>query len=180
MVFSAFFLLAPVLGRFLRFHGVIWILLLNRVLKFLLFGSCLCLTGGIPTLIASLCWVQDNRTISFLANFLVPVICFIFFVANPSVGFGWIFGCYWVIPLLLFLFQRYGFFENSLLVVALQSSFVAHAVGSVIWVYGVPMSPDKWVALIPVVAVERVAVALGMFVICKVVDKLRLLYGVEI
>lgn len=180
MVFSAFFLLAPVLGRFLRFHGVIWILLLTKVLKFLLLGSCICLTGGIPTLVGSLCWIQDNRRISFFVNVFIPLICFTLFILNPSVSFGWIFGCYWVIPLVLFFLQRYGFFENSLLVVSLQSSFVAHAVGSVIWAYIVPMSPEQWVVLIPMVAVERFAAALGMLVICKVVNKLRLFYGVEI
>src|SRR2546430_1999084 len=47
---------------------------------------------------------------------------------------------------------------------ALGSAFIAHAVGSVIWLYTVGMTPAAWLGLIPVVFVERMLCAAGMTV----------------
>ena len=47
----------------------------------------------------------------------------------------------------------------------LGSTFTAHAVGSVIWLYaGLVPNPETWLALIPVVVLERILFASGMFV----------------
>ena len=45
---------------------------------------------------------------------------------------------------------------------SLSSTFIAHAVGSVIWIYADPATPEFWYALIPLVAVERLVMASGM------------------
>ncbi len=38
---------------------------------------------------------------------------------------------------------------------ALQSTFLQHAAGSLIWVSLIPLASEQWLALIPVVAIER-------------------------
>lgn len=82
------------------------------------------------------------------------------FIAHP-VGF-WAapYACYWLIPITLYFVQN-----KSVFLQALCSTLIAHAVGSVIWIYSVPMSVFDWYRLIPVVAVERFAFALGMVVV---------------
>ena len=47
---------------------------------------------------------------------------------------------------------------------ALASTFIAHAVGSVIWLYTVPMTAAAWIALIPLVACERMLYASGIVI----------------
>jgi len=57
------------------------------------------------------------------------------------------------------------FLGQSFFLVALSSSFIAHAVGSVIWLYSLSMPAEKWIALIPIVAVERFIFAAGSFLV---------------
>ena len=45
---------------------------------------------------------------------------------------------------------------------SLGATFVAHAVGSIIWLHLMPMSSNMWLALIPIVPVERVCFAAAM------------------
>ena len=56
----------------------------------------------------------------------------------------------------------YGFIQDTLYSRALTSSFVAHAVGSVIWLYCGTVPVEAWTALMPIVAIERVLIAAGM------------------
>jgi hypothetical protein len=46
----------------------------------------------------------------------------------------------------------------------LGSTFIAHAVGSTIWIYTVPMTAQMWLGLMPLVAIERLCFATGMVV----------------
>ena len=63
---------------------------------------------------------------------------------------------YWFIPIAISLMaSKHPFLR------ALRGTFIAHAVGSVIWIYTVPMAAEQWLALIPVVALERSTFALG-------------------
>jgi hypothetical protein len=54
--------------------------------------------------------------------------------------------------------------QRSLFLQALGSTFIAHAVGSVIWLYTVPMTAAMWMGLMPIVLFERIAFALGMVI----------------
>jgi hypothetical protein len=47
---------------------------------------------------------------------------------------------------------------------ALTATFIAHAVGSTIWIYSQPTTPAFWLALIPIVALERLIYAVGITV----------------
>jgi hypothetical protein len=77
---------------------------------------------------------------------------------------------YWLIPVILYVVPQRSLFLNGL-----GSTFVAHAVGSVIWLYTVPMTAGMWMGLMPIVALERILFALGMVVVHRM---LSFIFGV--
>lgn len=110
----------------------------------------------IPTLIASAYWFSSSR----IVRLFLPILCMVLFIAHPVGSQVFFYSWYWFIPVFIhFLPQKMVFFE------ALGTTFIAHAVGSVIWIYMVPMPAEYWIGLMPVVAVERLLFASGMVVI---------------
>ena len=79
---------------------------------------------------------------------------------HPVGGQAWLYSMLWVIPVAMYLMGSTYLFAQSL-----SATFVAHAVGSVLWLYAVPMTPQIWLGLIPVVLLERLAIAGGMTVL---------------
>jgi len=137
--------------------------------KYFIFSKLI--TLGLPTLISSLCWAvslkqqeQNTKTIEFL-NFLlkaiVPAVCMILFVCHPEGSRAYLYSFYWFIPMGVYFLNRLKNY-NSYFLTALTTTFVAHAVGSVIWLYVVPMTSVQWLALIPLVAIERLVFACGI------------------
>src|SRR5207237_10360114 len=84
------------------------------------------------------------------------------FIVHPIGSQAFMYSFYWLIPIGLF-----GLARKTLFLEALGSTFVAHAVGSVIWLYTVPTTAGMWVGLIPIVAVERLLFAMGMVVMYR-------------
>lgn len=91
---------------------------------------------------------------------VVPLASIMLFIVHPVGGQAWLYAMYWLIPVMLWIATQ------SVWSRALQASFVAHAVGSVIYLYTGSISVEVWMNLIPLVAVERLAMAGGM-VICN-------------
>ena len=87
----------------------------------------------------------------------VPLIAIILFCMHPVGNQVFYYSWYWFIPMIL-----YWFVQDSLCARAVSASFIAHAVGSVIWLYVGNISAQTWIALIPLVAVERLLIAAGM------------------
>lgn len=112
------------------------------------------LTAGIPTILATLSWqLSGEREFkSWAYHMIVPVIAMALFIVSDYRASAY--ALYWVIPMAGL------FFKPSLFVRALQSTFIAHAAGSVIWAYRMPLSTETWLSLMPVVAVERLLSAL--------------------
>ena len=121
------------------------------------------LAFGIPNLFASYYWICR----SWFFRFLIPFLCIILFLAHPIGAQSWPYALYWFIPLALYFKQ-----PSSLFTTALGSTFTAHAVGSVIWLYTVPMAPSMWLALIPIVALERILFAIAMVVVHRIIQQL--------
>lgn len=111
----------------------------------------------VPGLFASLYWSTKHS----LIRFWLPLTCMIAFVAHPVGSASAVYSLYWLIPLAI-----YALNVNSIWTQAIGSTFVAHAVGSVIWIYTLPTTPTLWIALLPVVAVERSICAAGMVSVC--------------
>jgi hypothetical protein len=73
------------------------------------------------------------------------------FWVHPIGAQAWPYALYWLIPVVLYCLGN----NKNNVYTALGSTFIAHAAGSIIWLYTVPMTSQQWLALIPVVAVER-------------------------
>ena len=100
----------------------------------------------VPGMASSLYWVTESKWM----RLFLPTGCMAAFIVHPVGMKAFVYSLYWLIPVAIYLSKR-----NNLFLHALASTFVAHAVGSVIWLYTVPMTVEAWHALIPVVAVER-------------------------
>ena len=72
----------------------------------------------------------------------------------------------WVIPVLGIIFDKNVFFR------ALGATFSAHAVGSLIWLFTVPMTSLTWFGIIPVALIERSLFAVGISLVYYAVHKL--------
>jgi hypothetical protein len=115
----------------------------------------------VPGLCASLYWATHH----YAVRLLLPIACMGLFIAHPIGAQSFVYSLYWLIPVVLFFVP-----QRSLFLQALGSTFIAHAVGSVIWLYTVPMTAATWTALMPLVLFERVAFALGMVVMHHVIS----------
>ena len=107
----------------------------------------------IPGLCASASWATSNK----LIHCGIPLICGILFLAHPV---GWSaapYALYWLIPMAISIFNKDSVFLHSL-----ASTFIAHAVGSILWLYGTSITASMWLNLIPVVIVERLILASAM------------------
>lgn len=111
----------------------------------------------VPGFCASLYWSTKHS----LIRFWLPLACMIAFVAHPVGSASAVYSLYWLIPLAI-----YALNVNSVWTRAIGSTFVAHAVGSVIWIYTLPTTAALWTALLPIVAVERIICAAGMVSVC--------------
>ncbi|MBI2352887.1 hypothetical protein HYV11_01420 [Candidatus Dependentiae bacterium] len=113
-------------------------------------------------------WVFKSR--EQLSSIIISSICIVLFVLHPVGKNAWPYALYWIIPSLLALVKYNAFVR------AFQASFVAHAVGSVIWLYVGSITADVWLQLIPIVAYERILMALGMVVLNEICNRIILLF----
>ncbi len=105
------------------------------------------------------------KTQNLLVSVVIPFLCFFFFIAHPVGIDAWPYTLYWLIPVMIY-FLNY----KSMFLKALGAVFVAHAVGSVIWIYTHDMSSQAWLALIPIVAIERLLMVFGVLAAEYVVE----------
>ncbi|MEM4166211.1 MAG: hypothetical protein QW255_02515 [Candidatus Bilamarchaeaceae archaeon] len=87
---------------------------------------------------------------------IVPVIAMAMFIAHPAGQEAWVYSLYWLIPIVAYLLPNNLFFRS------LGATFMAHAVGSIAFLYTFQTTPAYWLALIPIVAVERAIFASGV------------------
>jgi hypothetical protein len=157
--YTAFFslnnCLLPLAGTFLGMGGAAFITCGKMFLGMAFFGGVFPLSYlafYIPGFFAAAYWASD----SIFIRVIVPLSCMLLFIAHPVGGSVWVYAMYWWIPVILYFMKK-----NNLLSTALGSTFIAHAVGSVIWLYTVPMAASAWLALLPMVIIERLLFAVG-------------------
>lgn len=153
-VFTGFDAIMPLTGALgFGFAGFLWTL--RTLVKFILHGHSLSLLYHIPGLCAAASFAYHNKFISIG----LPLMCMILFLVHP-IGFAsWGYPLYWFIPIVI------SFSKRSIFLQALLSTFIAHAVGSVICLYTVSTSPVLWWSLMPVVFIERLMFASIMTVV---------------
>jgi len=90
-------------------------------------------------------------------NLIVPIIAIILFNLNPIGRTVWFYSLFWLIPVACYFYQ-----DKFLLARAWGATFTAHAVGGVLWVYAFHLPREVWIALIPVVIIERALFGAGI------------------
>lgn len=159
--FSCMYVVAPLLGVFLSAVPATFCLGGLFILRSLVCATCV--TCGVPTLFAMLSWnyawattKRLGRIVDFMLHVVVPFACMIIFMAMTT-GVARVYSLFWVIPIAIYAARQYGY--KNIFSQALASTFLAHAVGSIMWVFAVPMTEGQWIALIPVVVIERLLYA---------------------
>ncbi len=90
-------------------------------------------------------------------NIIIPLFCMAFFIAHPEGRQAWYYSLYWLIPVLA------EFKKDRLIFRSLGATFTAHAIGSVVFLYGFGLPAAVWIGLIPIVALERGLFAIGIW-----------------
>ncbi len=164
--FSATPLLQPLAGVWGGILGSGMVFCASAALRMFIGGwsPFILLAYHVPGLFASLALASRHWAL----HLVVPSLCMLLFIAHP-VGMGaFPYAFYWFIPMILYTVRKEIFFLH-----ALSSTFIAHGVGSVVWIWARPMTSGAWLALIPVVFVERFIFALGMTLIYVMVTSVQ-------
>lgn len=114
-----------------------------------------------PLLFAGWSYRKPNSIVSLI----VPIICFVLFVVHPVGQQAWPYALYWIIPVAIAVSK-----SQHVFLLALSSVFIAHAVGSTVWIYTHQMEYEVWLGLMPLVLIERTLMALGVVVGEYVID----------
>ncbi len=100
--------------------------------------------------------LEKNKTLNKLI-LIVPILAILLFVLHPEGRKAWFFSIFWLIPIFAY-FKKERLIFNSL-----GSTFLAHSIGSVAFLYAFNIPAPVWIALIPVVIIERGCFALGIW-----------------
>jgi len=160
-MFSGATATVPLVGLFGGGIVSLIIFMLLLMSRYALFGvsSLHILAFYLPGLFSALYFSCGNR----LVRLIVPILCMILFIFHPVGGQAFVYSFFWLIPIVIYFSRSKQIFLN-----ALASTFIAHAVGSVIWIYTVPMSVYAWYALIPIVCIERLAISSAIVILYKI------------
>jgi hypothetical protein len=153
--FTVFQFFAPTAGAFLGLFGII-IVLLSQLVNVLVASKAIGILDVLrffPILFAVYYFSRKKHIAITIA---VPILCMALFWLNPVGRAAWPFALFWLIPIIAHLFSR------SLLWKSFGATFTAHAVGSTLWLYTVPMAPATWIGLMPQVLFERSLFAFGI------------------
>lgn len=157
--FTLFEFFGPTAGAFIGVAGLVAVgaaKLLNAILS----GSPLSLIDLAkltPMVFAAYYfWRNDARGAQDRLGLLVPAAAMLAFWLHPVGQQAWLYALYWLIPIIA------KFLPDRLFFRSLGSTFTAHAVGSVLFLYTIPSEPGLWLMLIPIVAMERLSFALGI------------------
>ncbi|MBI2101022.1 hypothetical protein HYT53_00235 [Candidatus Woesearchaeota archaeon] len=162
--FTLFQFFGPVAGAFLGPVVGVLAVLIAEVSSYLVAGKTLVwsyplminILRLLPMLFAAWYFGTKKNKLSFF----VPVAAILLFIAHPVGRQVWFFALFWTIPIVIKLLpKKYG---DKLFLRSLGATFTAHAVGGAMWNYIVPMTPQAWTALIPVVIYERLLFAGGI------------------
>lgn len=152
--------LLPLAGAFGGISGSLGMLGMGLIMRCLFFGAMpLAFLGyHLPGFFASLYWANDSK----IMRIIPAVLCMILFLAHPvGAQCAW-YSLFWLIPMI-------ASFYSGIFFTALGSSFTAHAVGTLVWLYAGQLAPADFALLVPVVIVERLMIAVAMVMVYKLV-----------
>jgi hypothetical protein len=155
--FTLFQFFGPTASAFLGTGVGVAVILASQVANFVLLGtqpSVLNIARLFPMLFAAYYFTKGKSKLGVA----VPLVCMGLFMLHPVGGQAWYYSLYWLIPVIALAFP------GRLFARSLGATFTAHAIGSVVFLYALPSTPAFWVALIPIVAFERLMFAGGIAV----------------
>lgn len=156
--FTLFELLGPTGGMFLGpilgavsvfFVRALNIVILHQPLDFLT------VIRFLPSVLAAVYFGLNQKKIA-----VIFPICIALFLLNPIGRQAWLYSMIWLIPFVA------TFWKRNLILNSLGATFTAHAVGSTIFLYSFGLTPAIWLALIPVVFIERGIFTIGICLSC--------------
>ncbi len=156
--FSIFDFFAPTIGMFLTSiwgaTSVIFVKLINALVN----GQSLdtaTIIRFFPLALAALYF--GARKYKYVVA-LIPLICMALFIIHPEGRGAWYYSLYWLIPVVAV------FNKKSLVMNSLGATFTAHAIGGVAFLYAFNLPSEVWIALIPIVFLERMLFTAGIAV----------------
>lgn len=156
--FTLFQFFGPIAGSFLGPFIGAGAVLIAQLADTILFGKTLTLINLLrltPMLFAAIYFgFYSKKKFNFTA--VIPLIAMALFILHPVGQQAWYYSLFWLIPLIASVLKKNLFFRS------LGATFTAHSIGSIAFLYSIPTTPELWILLIPVVAVERLAFALGI------------------
>lgn len=173
--FNLFDFYGPIAGAFM---GSIWGLLLVAAMQFCNWAfhgfstDTATLIRFLPMLLSVLYFARKTPFI-----LLVPGAAMIAFWIHPEGRQAWYYAFYWLIP-----FAMYFLRDKFLFSRALGTTFTAHCVGSVLFLYAFNLKAVVWTGLIPIVWMERGLMAIGItltymafnFLLAVLINKARI------
>lgn len=142
--------LGPVLGAISAFAVSIFnIVIFHKQLNFLTLALFL------PPMAAAAYFGLKQKIIA-----IIFPICIVLFLLNPIGRQAWMYSFIWLIPFTA------TFFKKRLVFNSLGATFTAHAIGSIFFLYAFGLTPAIWMALIPVVLIERGIFTIGIWTSC--------------
>lgn len=160
--FSAVNCVMPLSGIFAGYTGIFFITM-TRLLFLIFCSSTMIMVNTIPSFIASIYATTNSK----IMQCLISVICMMLFLLHPEGSMAKLYTLYWIIPIVVSLF-----FNQYLYLRFLGTTFTAHAVGSVLFLYQTNMSSLYWNGLIPVVIFERLLFTAGMIITYHIFNKI--------
>ena len=153
--FTLFELFAPIGGMFLGpiFGGIsAFIVRLFNLILHKQNLDLLALLQFLPAILGAVYFGLKGKKIA-----IIFPICIALFILNPIGRQAWLYSAIWIIPFVA------TFYKKNLFLNSLGATFTAHAVGSTIYLYAFGLTPVIWLALIPVVFLERGFFTVGIF-----------------
>lgn len=153
--FSFFDFFAPTIGAYLNsFAGMVSVFLVKLVDLILVKKSldAISLLRLLPLPLAAFYFGSKSNK-----KGVIGLVCMFLFIIHPVGKQVWAYSLYWLIPIFASLFPKRLFLKS------LGSTFTAHAVGSIIFLYTVKLPPQVWKSLIPIVFMERVSFTIGIY-----------------
>lgn len=158
--FTLFDLFAPASGAFLGSIFGITAVFLMQIANLALHGFANIDKGTIIRLFPILFGViffsrSIKRNSAWLL--LIPLASIVSWNLNPVGRSVWYYSIFWTIPVLV-----YPVVSKSLAARSLASTFTAHSVGGAVWIWAFSLPAAAWQGLIPIVALERLIMTLGI------------------
>ncbi|MBY0109985.1 MAG: hypothetical protein K2X90_02635 [Candidatus Babeliaceae bacterium] len=170
--FSMSQLVTPILALHITSTELIGLTTLRTLFHLLMYpaSGILGVLYHLPTLVGALYFKASFDDTSKIARIVAPLVCMALFVSTSVGSQAWAYSFFWLTPFLISLIPHRSLFLSSL-----ASTFMAHAVGSVLFIVSTPMIPAFWLGLIPLVAFERSMFAAGitaLYYAMKVIQQL--------